>query len=91
MHRSRIAVTAGLLAALSFAGAGCQEEGPAERAGKALDEAAEDAQEGLEDLADEEGALEQAGEATDEALDDAGEAVDEAYDDAMEAAEDATD
>ena len=41
MHRSRITVTAGLVAALSFAGAGCQEEGPAEQAGKAIDEAAE--------------------------------------------------
>ena len=47
MHRSRITVTAGLVAALSFAGAGCQEEGPAEQAGKAIDEAAENAQEGV--------------------------------------------
>ena len=51
MHRSRITVTAGLVAALSFAGAGCKEEGPAEQAGKAIDEAAESAEEGVEDLA----------------------------------------
>ncbi len=31
---------------------GCQQEGPAERAGKAVDEAAEDVREGLEDLGD---------------------------------------
>jgi hyperosmotically inducible protein len=90
MNRSRIAVAAGFIAAVSFAGvAGCHEEGPAERAGKALDQAAEDAQEGIEDLTDDEGALERAGEATDEALDDAGEAVDNAYDKAKEATQDA--
>ena len=91
MNRSRIAVAAGLFAALAFAGAGvgCHEEGPAEKAGKALDQAAEDAQEGIEDLAGDEGALERAGEAADEAIDDAGEAVEEQYDKAKEATEDA--
>jgi hypothetical protein len=78
MNRSRIAVAAGLIAALSFASAGCQEEGPAERAGKALDEAAEDAQEGLEELGDDDGALEEAGEAVDEAYDEAEEKAEEA-------------
>ena len=41
MHRSRITVVAGLVAAFAFAGiAGCHEEGPAEQAGRAIDEAA---------------------------------------------------
>ncbi len=74
MHRSRITITAGLVAALSFAGAGCREEGPAEQAGKAIDEAAESAQE----LTREEGALEEAGEEADEAIEEAMEAVEEA-------------
>ena len=74
MHRSRRIVTAGLVAALSLWGAGCKEEGPAEEAGRAIDEAAESAQEGLKDGPAEE----------------AGEAVDEAVEDIMDAAEDAT-
>lgn len=80
MHRTRITVTAGLVAALSFAGAGCQEEGPAEQAGKAIDEAAESAQEGVQELTKEEGTLEQAGEEADEALNDAMRAVEDAVD-----------
>ncbi len=75
MHRSRITAIAGLVAALSFAGAGCSEEGPAEQAGKAIDDAAEAVQEGMEDLRD--GPLEEAGEEVDEAVD---EAKDEARD-----------
>ena len=81
MHRSRITVTAGLVAALSFAGIagiGCHEEGPAEQAGRAIDEAAESAEEGVSDLRD--GPAEEAGEA-----------VDEAVEDIMDAAEDAKD
>lgn len=78
MHRSRITVTAGLVAALSFAGAGCKEEGPAEEAGRAIDEAAESAQEGLQELTKEEGPLEEAGEAADEAIDKAMEAAETA-------------
>jgi len=77
MHRSRITVTAGLVAALSFAGAGCKEEGPAEQAGKAIDEAAESAQEGV---TREEGSLEEAGEEADEAIMDAMRAVEDAID-----------
>ena len=78
MHRSRITVTAGLVAALSLWGAGCREEGPAEQAGRAIDEAAESAEEGVQDLKD--GPAEEAGEA-----------VDEAVEDIMDAAEDAKD
>lgn len=78
MHRSRITITAGLVAALSFAGAGCKEEGPAEQAGKAIDEAAESAQEGVQELTKEEGAFEEAGEKADKAIEDAMEAAEEA-------------
>jgi hypothetical protein len=79
MHRSRITVTAGLVAALSFAGiVGCHEEGPAEQAGRAIDEAAESAQEGVQDLTKEDGPLEDAGEAADEAIKDAMRAVEDA-------------
>jgi hypothetical protein len=79
MHRSRITVTAGLVAALSFAGvAGCHEEGPAEKAGRAIDEAAESAQEGVQDLTKDDGPLEQAGEKADDAVDKAKQATEDA-------------
>ncbi|HKA15913.1 MAG TPA: YtxH domain-containing protein [Myxococcota bacterium] len=75
MNRSRISLVAGIAAALSFAGvAGCHEEGPAEKAGRAIDEAAENVQEGADDLAN------QAGEAADQAIDKAKEATKEATD-----------
>ena len=42
-----------VLATVAAGGAlACREEGPAERAGRALDEAGEDAQEALEDAGD---------------------------------------
>jgi len=78
MLRSRITVTAGLTAALAFAiaGVGCQrEEGPAEQAGRAIDEAAENVEEGVQELTKDDGPLEQAGEMADEAIEDAKEAV----------------
>ena len=66
----RITIAAGLAAALSFAGvAGCHEEGPAEQAGRAIDEAAENVQESAQELTKEDGPLEQAGEKADEAID----------------------
>jgi hypothetical protein len=78
MHVSRTAI-AGIVAALSFAGVvGCHDEGPAEKAGRAIDEAAEDVQEGVQDLTQEEGAFEKAGEAVDEGIDKAKEAAEEA-------------
>ena len=40
------------LAACVLAGAGCKEEGPAEKAGKELDKAAEKTKEGLKDAGD---------------------------------------
>lgn len=68
MHVSRITAIAGLAIALSFASVACQEEGPAEKAGQAIDDAAESVQENVEELTGDEGAFEKAGEATDEAL-----------------------
>ena len=78
MHRSRITF-AGLIAVLAFAGiTGCREEGPAEKAGRAIDDAAEDVQESVQDLTKEDGPAEQASEAVDEAVDDAKDAVEDA-------------
>jgi hypothetical protein len=58
-----------LVAALCVLGvSGCREEGPAERAGRAIDDAAREAGESLRDLAGEDGALERAGREADEAL-----------------------
>jgi len=57
-----------LVAALSLPQLACQqEEGPAERAGRALDEAAED----VGDLVRDEGPLEEAGREADEAVEEA--------------------
>ena len=72
MHRSRITIAAGLVAALSLWGAGCREEGPAEQAGRAIDQAAESAEEGVQDLKDE------AGEAADQAIEETKEAAEQA-------------
>jgi hypothetical protein len=54
-------ITLPLLAALAFSVVACREEGPAERAGQAIDEAIEDAGEAVED----------AGEAVEDAAEDA--------------------
>jgi hypothetical protein len=78
MHWTRTTALAGLVAALSLWGAGCREEGPAEQAGRAIDEAAEDVQDGVEDLTMGEGTFEKAGEAVDDAVDDAKDMVEEA-------------
>ena len=60
----------GLLAgALVLSLAGCEEKGPAERAGERMDEAIEDVQDSTEDMRDE------AGEALDEAQREFDEAV----------------
>jgi hypothetical protein len=78
MHWSRTTAIAGLVAALSFASVGCHEEGPAEKAGRAIDDAAHDVQEGVQELTKDDGPLEKAGEAADEAIDKAKEAMQEA-------------
>jgi hypothetical protein len=51
----------------------CEEDGPAERAGRAFDEAADD----LRDLASDEGPLEKAGRKADEAIEKTKEAFDD--------------
>ncbi len=68
MHRISIATAAALAAALALGAAGCREEGPAARAGRALDEAAEDAREGLRGIVEDDGPLERAGREADEAI-----------------------
>ena len=78
MHWSRTTAVAGLVAALSLASVGCKEEGPAEKAGRAIDDAAESVQEGVQELTKDEGTLEKAGEAADEAIDKAMDAAQEA-------------
>jgi hypothetical protein len=78
MHWSRTTAIAGLVAALSFASVGCHEEGPAEKAGKAIDDAAESVEEGVQELTEQDGALEKAGEHADEAIDEAKEMLEEA-------------
>ena len=80
MHVSRVTAIAGLVAALSFATVACQEEGPAEKAGRAIDDAAENVQENVQELTEDEGTLEEAGEAADEAVEDAMDAVEDATD-----------
>ena len=79
MHVSRMTAVAGLVAALSIAGVvGCHEEGPAEKAGRAIDDAAERVQQGAQELTKDDGPLEKAGEATDEAIEKMKQEVEEA-------------
>ncbi|MGH7337259.1 MAG: hypothetical protein ACREI7_06765 [Myxococcota bacterium] len=59
---------AALAAVLVLTGAGCREEGPAERAGRAIDDAAREVGDELRELVDEDGPLERAGREADEAL-----------------------
>lgn len=62
------------VAVLCLALFACEEEGAAERAGRAIDEAAESAKESLEDLTRDEGPLERAGRKADESIEKAKEA-----------------
>jgi hypothetical protein len=59
---------AALAAVLLLAGAGCREEGPAERAGRAIDDAAREAKDSLRELAGDDGPLERTGRKADETL-----------------------
>ena len=61
----------------------CKQEGPAERTGRKIDEAAEKLGEAVE----KKGPLERAGENMDNAVDDAGEAIEEAGEKAKKATE----
>ena len=67
------------LAVVAIALVGCREEGPAERAGKAIDEAFESMGDQAEDIA----------EAAEEAAEDAADAMREAGEDVAEASESA--
>jgi hypothetical protein len=49
---STAALAAGIALAAPFVLAGCDEQGPAEKAGEAIDEAAQDAQRAVEDATD---------------------------------------
>ncbi len=60
-----------LAAGLALGAAGCREEGPAEKAGKKLDEVVDRVRHG------DEGALEKAGRKLDEAVDEVGEALED--------------
>jgi hypothetical protein len=59
---------AAVIAALLLTSSGCREEGPAERAGRAIDDAAREAGDSLRDLAGEDGPLERAGRKADQTL-----------------------
>lgn len=65
------AMAGGVLAMAALAAPGCEEEGPAERAGESLDE-------GIDDAGD---ALDDAGDDLDDAVDDAGDDLNDAADD----------
>jgi len=60
-----------VMAALCLPSLGCEEEGPMERAGRAIDDAAESAKESMEDLVEEDGPLERAGRKMDESIEEA--------------------
>jgi hypothetical protein len=52
MKWMRILAAMAMMVAVTLGTAGCKEKGPAEKAGEALDEAAEDAGDKLEDIGD---------------------------------------
>lgn len=53
---------------LSFMLVACQEKGPAEKAGEAIDKAVEDTKDAIEDAANPQGPAEKTGEAIDDAV-----------------------
>lgn len=65
---------------------GCEQEGPAEKAGERIDEAVEQTQDAIDD-AGQQGAMERMGEKLDEGMEDAGEAIEGAGDDMQDAAQ----
>jgi hypothetical protein len=52
-HRLKQAIAGALLAAFAVGVAGCEREGPMERAGESIDESVEDAQDKMSDVAEE--------------------------------------
>jgi hypothetical protein len=80
MHRS-LALRLALAAALSATALACREEGPAEKAGRKMDEAIDKLRYG------DEGAIEKAGRKVDEAIESAGDEIEELRQKAAEAIE----
>jgi len=76
-----LAIRTALIAALALGAFGCKEEGPAEKAGRKLDEAVEKLRNG------DEGAIEKAGRKLDEAVDDVEDEIDDLREDAADAIE----
>jgi hypothetical protein len=72
-----------LAAALALTATACREEGPAEKAGRKMDEAFDKLRHG------DEGAVERAGRKLDEAIEDAGDEIEDTVDDLREEAADA--
>lgn len=72
-HTGLIATAVLLTAGL----AGCEQEGPMERAGEELDQSIEQARERMSDAIDTQGPLEQAGENVDQAIEEFGEQTSE--------------
>lgn len=71
MRGKRLLCVAGLSLALTLGATGCQDEGPAEEAGRKIDETVEDIQNSGE------GALEKMGREIDEAVEESEEAAEE--------------
>jgi len=84
MRRS-LAIRFALIAALALGSLSCKEEGPAEKAGRELDDAVDDAVEKLRH--GDEGAIEKAGRKIDEAVEDVGDEIEELREDAADALE----
>jgi hyperosmotically inducible periplasmic protein len=84
MARS-LALRLALMVALALGGSACKEEGPAEKAGRKLDEAIDDAADKLRH--GDEGAIEKAGRKIDEAVEDVEDEIEELREDAADAIE----
>lgn len=66
--------------------AGCEQEGPAEKAGERIDEAVEQTRDAIDD-AGQQGTMERMGEKLDQGMEEAGEAVEDAGDEMEDAAQ----
>ena len=66
--------------------AGCEQEGPAEKAGERIDEAVEQTRDAIDDSG-QQGTMERMGEKLDEGVEEAGEAMEEAGDEMEDAAQ----
>lgn len=77
--RATVMTTALLLGSgLALPLAACHDEGPAERAGEKIDQAAQDAKDAVEDAVDRDGTFEKAGRKVDEGIDAVQQEADEA-------------